>query len=414
MKYRMKQIYYKIIIYVCFMIIIHIYITIFYDIKECNITKKYSQYDPNTKHILLWTPSKRAPYKFMGLGQKVFIERNCSYTNCFVAKRDIFSDYTKFHAIIFIMREVIYYQSYKLPKFRQPYQKYVFSSIESSHNYPVCSNILDRYFNWTWSFRLDSDCRLEYIAIRDVNNTVIGPNKDMHWMKVEHMQPVSHEFQNSLKTKSKAAAWFVSNCFTKSHRERYITKLKYELAEYNHTVDTYGNCANHSCRFGNTMYSNCNLSCPKEEERCMEMIRSDYYFYLSFENSFNEDYVTEKLLHALKNNAIPIVYGKANYTRFMPDGIYINAMELRPKELAKKMDELIRDHKKYANYFKWQNHYSYHSRNESAETDDFCAFCKLLNDEEKFKKKSVIGNFRKWWDSPDYCRKDNINAVALE
>lgn len=42
------------------------------------------------------------------------------------------------------------------------------------------------------------------------------------------------------------------------------------------------------------------------------MAHVDYYFYFSIENSFSEDYVTEKLLHALKHYAIPVVYGGAN------------------------------------------------------------------------------------------------------
>nr|XP_037877562.1 alpha-(1,3)-fucosyltransferase C-like [Bombyx mori] len=67
------------------------------------------------------------------------------------------------------------------------------------------------------------------------------------------------------------------------------------------------------------------------------MIREKYYFYLSFENSFGEDYVTEKLLHALEFDAVPVVYGGANYTRFMPEGIYLNARELGAAALAEKM-----------------------------------------------------------------------------
>nr|XP_053607875.1 alpha-(1,3)-fucosyltransferase C-like isoform X2 [Plodia interpunctella] len=126
-------------------------------------------------------------------------------------------------------------------------------------------------------------------------------------------------------------------------------------------------------------------------------------FKQTFENSFSEDYVTEKLLIALKNNAIPVVYGGANYTRFMPDGMYLNARTLGPKQLALQMDSLIKNPDKYADYFRWKNHYSYHINHESPETDNVCSFCKLLNDEKKFSEKSVVKNFRTWWDFPKFC-----------
>ncbi|XP_013198175.2 alpha-(1,3)-fucosyltransferase C-like [Amyelois transitella] len=335
-----------------------------------------------------------------GPGQKVFIDRNCKYTNCFVSWRRYINDYQKFHTIIITMREAIHYSAEELPRFRTPYQKFVASSFESSHNYPVCSNRFNDYFNWTWTFRLDSDCRLEYIAIRDEHGKVIGPKKTMHWMKVRDMSPNSEELKNSLLSKSRAAAWFVSNCVTQSGREIFAKKLAKELAIYNHTIDVYGDCGN--------------LSCSKRDFSCMKMIRTTYYFYLSFENSFSKDYVTEKLLHALQNNAIPIVYGGANYTRFMPDGIYLNAIKLGVKALAKKMDNFIRSRKRYAKYFKWKNHYSYHSRSESKDTDDYCAFCKLLNNEKKFKEKSVVKNFRKWWDSPDFCSESDKKGFYIQ
>ncbi|XP_013199634.1 alpha-(1,3)-fucosyltransferase C [Amyelois transitella] len=349
------------------------------------------QPNPDYKYVLLWTSPKTEPFVFIGPGRSGFIGRNCSYTNCYVtADRDYFCDYTKFHAIVFAMSEVRHYSSLQLPWYRSPEQKYVFSSVESSHYYPVCSDRFNDYFNWTWSYRLDSNCRWEYIAIRNENGNVIGPNKIMHWMKLNDMRPVSEDFKDSLKSKTKAAAWFASNCPAYSHREKFVEKLQMKLNKYRLKIDIYGKCGN--------------LTCPRQNRQlCLDMIKKDYYFYLSFENSFSEDYVTEKLLHALQNDAVPIVYGKANYTRFMPDGIYLNALTLGPEKLAKEMNYLINNPKKYADYFKWKNHYSYHSRGESEETDDYCAFCKLLNDEEKFRRKSVIEDFRKWWDSPKFC-----------
>ncbi|KAM3961028.1 alpha-(1,3)-fucosyltransferase C-like [Aphomia sociella] len=326
----------------------------------------------------------------MGVGRQGFIEKNCPYTNCVVTSdRNYLGDVTKFDVIAFAGPEVVHMATRSLPQKRSPHQKYVFANIESSHYYPVCSNKFDNYFNWTWTFRLDSVSRWGYIIIRDAENKIIGPNKIMNWINQEDMDPVTDEFKEQLKNKKKAAAWFVSNCYTKSGREKFVKDLQKQLENYNLTVDIYGRCGK--------------LSCPRDEDQCDEMIKDKYYFYLSFENSFSEDYVTEKLLYGLKNNAIPIVYGGANYTRFMPDGIYLNARELGVEKLAAKMNELINNPDDYAEYFRWKEYYSYYRRVESIETDDYCGFCALLNKEEKLKEKTVIEDFRSWWDSPRFC-----------
>lgn len=89
--------------------------------------------------------------------------------------------------------------------------------------------------------------------------------------------------------------------------------------------------------------------------------------------------------------------------RFMPDGIYINAREYGPKRLAATMNELINDPERYSQFFKWHNHYKYHRRIESLETDDYCRFCSILNEEELVKKTSIYNNFKEWWNPPGRC-----------
>ncbi|XP_068631944.1 alpha-(1,3)-fucosyltransferase C-like [Battus philenor] len=372
--------------------------------KIDNLIDKVIEYDVKTyeskttvsselemKYILRWTSSKNVPFVYMGEGRNGFIERNCTYTNCYVTgDRSYLGEYDKFDVIAFAGPEVIRMNQHNLPTKRSPHQKFVFATIESADNYPVCSNKFDGFFNWTWTYKLQSEAKWGYIVIRDKENKIIGPKTIMHWPKLQEMDPVKDEFKTKLETKSKAAAWFVSNCYSRSGRERFVKELQEHLKKYDLNVDIYGQCGP--------------LKCGRDkEDECNKLIEKDYYFYLSFENSFSEDYVTEKLLHALKHDAIPIVYGGANYTRFMPDGIYLNARELGAEKLADKMNELINDSVKYADYFRWKNHYTYHRRFESVETDDYCRFCSILNEEDLVKKTSIYKNFRQWWDPPNRC-----------
>ncbi|RVE51643.1 hypothetical protein evm_003775 [Chilo suppressalis] len=343
------------------------------------------------KFILEWTSPMKEPFLFLGIGQEGFKRRRCNYTNCYITSdRFLLRDMREFDVVLFHGPEINRKRS-KLLDIRSPRQKFVYASKESSHYYPICSNKLENYFNWTWTYRLDSDARWGYILVKDRNGTVIGPNKIMHWLKLEEMEPVDLMFKEKLKSKKKAAAWFVSNCKDLSGRKKFGEALKRQLKKYNLDLDIYGACGS--------------MSCSRDEEKeCDSEIDEIYYFYLAFENSFSEDYVTEKLLHALKNNAVPVVYGGANYSRFMPEGIYLNARDLGVKKLAAKMNELIQDPDKYAEYFRWKNHYSFHSRDEyDSAHNEYCEFCALLNDEARMSEVTTISKFKEWWNKPDFC-----------
>lgn len=80
--------------------------------------------------------------------------------------------------------------------------------------------------------------------------------------------------------KSKLVTWFVSNCQAKSGRLEYVEELSKHIG-----VDIYGRCGAFSC--------NRNRDCFHD------VVEPDYFFYLSFENSFCDDYVTEKLMNPL-------------------------------------------------------------------------------------------------------------------
>ncbi|CAH0701098.1 unnamed protein product [Spodoptera exigua] len=189
-----------------------------------------------------------------------------------------------------------------LPAQRKPHQKYIFTSMESAAYYPICNQKLLNFFNWTWTYKLNSDLNYAYFSVWNKNGSVIGPKEEMHWMKVEDMAPVNDTLKEILSGKTIAAAWFVSNCGAPSGRNKIAKQLQIELQTHGLRLDIYGSCGT--------------MKCPKSSmDECMLKLRSDYYFYLSFENSFSDDYVTEKLLNALDNYAVPVVFGGANYTR---------------------------------------------------------------------------------------------------
>ncbi|XP_047520159.1 alpha-(1,3)-fucosyltransferase C-like [Pieris napi] len=361
----------------------YIYQTRLYDIRANR--KNIISYLNHTelKYILQWTRRFSAPFDYLEEGNSVFIKHKCKYTNCYVTDdRNYFLDLKNFQAIAFNGRDLDMW-SFQLPQQRTPEQKYVFGAMESPDFFPACNEYLDGFFNWTWSYKLDSDFQWGYITIYDLEDNLIGPAIDMKW--IENMKPVDNALKTKLDSKSKAVAWFVSHCHTKRGREDFVEDLGKELDKFGWTIDVYGKCGTLSCPF-------------RGEKSCNKMLENDYYFYLSFENSFAEDYVTEKLLTALNNYAVPVVYGGADYSRFLPEGSYLNAIELGPRRLAELMDEIILNKTLYYNFFKWQNHYKY----KSADHVNACRLCEQLNNDKKLKNRTVWSVFREWWNGERY------------
>ncbi|XP_045450189.1 alpha-(1,3)-fucosyltransferase C-like [Melitaea cinxia] len=336
------------------------------------------------KYILQWTSRSSTPFNYMGEENSVFEKYQCKFRNCYVTgDKSYLPNQSEFDAIIFNGRDVTNLEPSKMPNVRKRKQKYIFAAMESSDNYPVCDEHYDGFFNWTWTYKVDSDFRWGYITVYNQNGGMVGPAVDVKWER--EMNPISEELKLKLSSKTKAAAWFVSNCNSKSERELFVKKVQTELHQFGLSVDVYGECGT--------------LRCPRSRtDLCFKKVENDYYFYFSMENSFAEDYVTEKLTTALLNYAVPVVYGGANYSRFLPPGSYLDAMALGPKELALQMKKIIDNQTLYHNFFRWRNHYVY----KDTASKDICTLCEMLNDEEKVSQTTIWNDFRAWWNGARY------------
>lgn len=267
--------------------------------SEASVVETRKTYVTNLKYILLWSSSNSTPFYLIGKNQTIFYKFNCTYKNCFVTdNRTYLSDIESYDAIIFNGYHINSLKRPKLPQRRSQRQKYVFAGTEPVQYHPACEPELDGFFNWTWTYRLDSDLRWGYIAVYDAEGKRVAPQRNMEWPTA--MQPVDSQTRAILDGKTKAAAWFVSRCRSLSRREDFAKNLTSELEKLGLSVDRYGACGP--------------LKCPKCES-CFELVKKNYYFYFSFENSLSVDYVTEKLMIALDNYAVPIVLGGADYTR---------------------------------------------------------------------------------------------------
>ncbi|VDD77182.1 unnamed protein product [Mesocestoides corti] len=145
--------------------------------------------------------------------------------------------------------------------------------------------------------------------------------------------PKNHKHRTSL-----SAAVVMSNMHAHNQRNAIISELSRLMQ-----VDRYGK-----------HYQPC------FEANCFEMISKKSKFYLAFENSNCQDYVTEKLFrNAFMNGLVPIVYGtrEDNYKDLAPPNSYIHVNQFQSlKHLVEYLKYLHENDTAYANYFAWKEY----------------------------------------------------------
>lgn len=200
-------------------------------------------------------------------------------------------------------------------------------------------------FNWTMSYRRDSDILAMTGAFYTKRQTYrvfrSGPSG---WNK-----------------KVRDVAWMVSNCRTSSRREEYVKQLQRHLS-----IHTYGKCGNYSCPRP-----------PAPRDDCLNVIDQRYKFYLAMENSFCMDYLTEKVFNVYRlSNVIPVVRGGANYDLFLPPGSYISASNFHnATSLAKHIKRLLNKKEITFQPFIYKNFYGIRPNDRHY----FCDLCKRLH-----------------------------------
>jgi alpha-1,3-fucosyltransferase len=298
---------------------------------------------------------------------------------------------------------------------RQTHQRFVFAQLETPISHPLPEIFDDErvrygYFNWTMTYRWDSDIvhrgEYGYIRIKTSNNhyngTGIKARSLDDWSHQNNAflnsipnlikLPIPSQFKNAIKKKTKLVAWFVSHCSTPIRREEYVRQLSKFI-----TIDIFGGCNNRNCPGIFTPF------------RCNEMLRTDYKFYLALENSWCKDYVTEKLYRPLMYDAVPIVMGGANYSKFAPQYSYINVRDFgSPKDLAEYILLLDKNDYLYSRYFEWKKYY------EVISYDNYglCELCRMAHDDTLQPK--TYNDIKQWWVNNGGCHNDSKNLFFLK
>ncbi|RZC31869.1 Glyco transf 10 domain containing protein [Asbolus verrucosus] len=329
--------------------------------------KETSDWNKTMKTILYWTPMFRQPDFYLGVGSHNF--ENCTYKNCYTTYHKEFLPVDRFDAIIF--HGIQYTEaSFGKPAKRRPNQMYIFFCQESPVHTPDFIKNHKNFYNWTMTYRRDSDIMRPYGFIQK--------------RKTDYQPPSVEE----IRKRPKKIAWMVSNCGTSSERELLYNALKKVIP-----IDVYGTCGD--------------LSCPRSTgEKCYDMVEDNYKFYLSFENSICEDYVTEKLFSILKRNIVPIVYGGADYKRIAPPNSVINVMDFKSvKSLVRYIRHLDTHPEEYLKFFEWKKNYIVDTDKENT----LCTLCQKLNEQIKPK---IYNNIAEWWQGKNSPKCSDTSFIS--
>ncbi|KAL6435225.1 hypothetical protein ACFW04_005357 [Cataglyphis niger] len=273
------------------------------------------------RHIRHFTKNKFSPWE------------SCSVRNCTLSYDE--KDLHRADAVVFHLHFTK--SPSELPMRSRMDQRWIFLTDESPlHTFLHGKQRLSDYdglFNWSMSYRMDSDVPVPYGRTVRISDDVSNKNV-RHWDAIVRT------------TKIKLVAVMGSNCGDHNGRWFYVKTLKSLLGD---NLDILGKCLD-----GNRTI------CPGHFDRDCAALNA-YKFYLSFENSNCREYLTEKVFwNAYSKLAVPIIMGASRYDcrRLLPPHSFLHTDEFASADaLADYLKYLDRDHKRYIKYHEWRDHY---------------------------------------------------------
>jgi len=238
---------------------------------------------------------------------------------------------------------------------------------------------LNGIFNYTASYRDDADFDASYLKNKDLSYC--------KWKVKETQTHISNDPHEVIANKSELAIWIVSHCDTVSEREKYVDKMR-ETAN----VTILGSCGDGG-----------------PDQNAWSKVHW-HKFYLSFENSICEDYITEKFFDILLNfDIVPVVMGprKEKYLAVAPPHSFIHVSDFKsPGDLAKYLIHLDNNPDEYVQYLNWKTHYILDCMRTWA-----CALCATIHNKTLLSNR-FIKDFRSLWENKTCYTDWNFSGEA--
>lgn len=363
---------------------------------------------PSTaKKILYVNQYWDMPHFQFGIGRQPFVDAGCPVSNCeavqYQQSQHDGNYWGSFDAVLLHAATVgdWYDLQAEISAWRLPHQRFVYMTMESPLSYNLRTTYPKNFFNWTMTYRQDSDVPRPYGFFQPRSELATGPNIGsihyyfpIQWKRqqqsfdsydpdhfMRHVLPQKPQAFHELVERPKKVAWIVSRCESPSRREDYVAELRKYIP-----VDIMGGCGSIPCNQSFHVTNRLSFGQQQQEnmDNCSLAVNTEYKFYLAFENSFCDDYVTEKFFRRLQgykeSTPLVVVMGGANYSRIAPPHSYVNALDYdSPQALAEYLHVLDQSKSLYLSYFWWKDYYQVHSGTASDHASSMCRLCEMLH-----------------------------------
>ncbi|KAM3964387.1 4-galactosyl-N-acetylglucosaminide 3-alpha-L-fucosyltransferase 9 [Aphomia sociella] len=282
----------------------------------------------------------------------------CSVTNCKFSGDDDQLD-TADAVVVHIQHGLI-----PKTKNRNDKQRWIFLNDESPlHSFSMAKmkpKLSDwaNVFNWSMTYRSDADVPVPY------GRTV--PLEEPLMFNLLHDTIAAHVPNWEKKRWDVLATILISNCL--SWRMNYLNVLQNFI-----DIEVYGHCSIDNKH-----------SCPGHFREDCDIL-SEYLFYLTFENSFCRQYISEKIFqNAYAKGAIPVIMGPSaeDCERLLPPNSYLHIDNFdSPKDLAKEMIKISENNETILAFHQWRNNFKVVNEHGyfGSKSYHFCRVCEALN-----------------------------------
>ncbi|XP_053389531.1 glycoprotein 3-alpha-L-fucosyltransferase A-like [Mercenaria mercenaria] len=292
--------------------------------------------------------------------------KRCNYSNCKMSSNISDAGYSD---------AIIFQGGYRFPlklTFRRPNgQVWIFYEHEPPYRYKQIRyrSLPKNYFNWTMTYDESvSDIHLPYGAITNKSS------------KVSRSEVVL------MRSKNRTALMIMSHCNTPANRLRYVNQLKKFI-----DVDILGECG--------TSWS-CGIL--YKHDNCFEILNR-YKFFLAFENSFCNNYFTEKVFDNFDYDTVLVTRGgkHGQINHILPHGTFISTDDFKnAKELGLYLKSIKNE--TYLNIIRRKQQFTSFRSYESVFQKAMCEICERMNNADMYKK--TIEDIDKWAFTSNPCR----------
>ncbi|XP_047995755.1 alpha-(1,3)-fucosyltransferase 7-like [Leguminivora glycinivorella] len=264
-----------------------------------------------------------------------------------------------------------------------------FALVKAPPNYEHLSNI----FNWSMTYRTDSDVPIPYGRTLPLSHPktpflkLENRNNNFTIKILEELVPFWKDKQRNV-----LATIMISHCVPRSIR--FLLNLKKHL-----NIDIYGRCADEASLLNR---------CPGHfHDDCKYISR--YLFYLVIENSSCRQYITEKsFYHAYGKGAIPIFVGPfiEDCNKLLPPNSFLHIDNFKTLEdLAAEITAISRNFTKLLLYHTWRNHFKIVNEHGFFKTmsKHLCRICEALNYNQRLQKVYSLDDIRRFLDPGIQC-----------